>query len=146
VKRFTFPLETVLNWRSTQLRMENAQLQALEHERASIQRMAAALRDSRHNAAAEIAGAERTNGAELASLAAFEKQIRRRVLALEERARECAARIEKQKQRVMAADRAKQLLEKIREERLAEWTYESNRELEATAGDLYLSGWKKRRR
>ena len=58
--------------------------------------------------------------------------------------RDCETRIGRQRERVVQAERAWKLLDRIRERDLEEWTYEMNREQEATAGELYLASWRRK--
>jgi flagellar biosynthesis chaperone FliJ len=53
----------------------------------------------------------------------------------------CAAEVEAQRLKLQAADRRVRLLEKLRERRVAEYTYAETRELEELASDAFFSKW-----
>ncbi len=144
MKKFDFPLQKLLELRAAQLEAEEAKLHGLYGERNAVVRTARDLDEADQAASEEIAASATVSGDELADLVRFHEQVKRRLRALEERRQECEERIRKQRQKVLEADRAKQLLEKLKESRFEEWKYELNREIEATAGELFLARWKGR--
>jgi flagellar export protein FliJ len=146
MQRFVFPLEKLLSLRCSQLSLEEAGLQGLYGERAAIE---AACRDLQHSdraAARDVLAGEGVSGAELNGLAQYHQHVRQRLAGLDARRKDCAARITAQRQRVLELDRARKLLERLKERKLEEWQYETNREIEGTAGELFLAGWQRRRR
>ncbi len=146
MQRFVFSLERLLELRTAQLDAENARLQALYSERAAIDAACRDLKESDRNAVRDVLAPGTVNGLELESLARYHEHVRRRLAGLAERGRDCEQRIEKQRGQVLALDRAKQLLERMKQKQWEEWKYEANKEIESTAGELYLAGWNRRAR
>jgi flagellar export protein FliJ len=146
MKRFRFPLDTVLRWRETTLEQEEAKLQRLFLEQ---QRIALAIEQTRADGvAAEQAIRERREmvSTDLRSLAAFRLHLEDRRKTLTQRKAEQAALIEQQRQAVLEAERRFQLLVKLRDRRASEWQYEAGRETEALAQESFLGRWNVRKR
>lgn len=140
--KFQFPLEKALEWRTTRLRLENAKLAQLRQEKSALVKLSADLADSVKQAAVTVLSDSPTlTGSDLANLASYRQVIADRLKKLAVTVKKCDERIEQQMKCVVVADREKQLLEKLRERQLEEWTYEWKREIENTAGELFLARW-----
>ena len=142
--RFEFRVQSVLNWRKTQLDTEESRLKQLVAERAEIDREIAALHAERVLTELQIRDAPAIPAVELWALKGYRERARDRAGALERRRRDCEQRIAAQRERVTEARRRLRLLEKLRETRQAEWTYLEQRERENLAGDAYLARWNAR--
>ena len=140
MQRFQFPLEQALKWRTTSLDLENAKLARLRQEKERAIQDCAILRET---AQREVTGFQASSrnatGAELAMLAAYRQGVAARLKALATVIESCEAGIEKQKSIVVEADREKRLLECLKQRQFEEWSYELNREIENTAGELFLA-------
>lgn len=142
MQKFQFPLEKALEWRTTRLQLENAKLAQLRQEKSTLLRLCEDLRDSAEQATRGVLESKTTlTGADLGSLASYQQVIAKRLKKLSVTACEYDGRIEEQTRRVVEADREKQLLVKLKERQFAEWDYEMKRELENTAGELFLARW-----
>jgi hypothetical protein len=142
MQKFQFPLEKALEWRTIRLELENAKLAQLRQEKSTLLRLCEDLRDSSMEAARGVLECKTAlRGADLGSLASYRQVIAKRLKKLSVTAREYDGRIEEQTRRVVEADREKQLLVKLKERQFAEWDYEMKRELENTAGELFLARW-----
>ncbi len=141
MKAFRFPLEKVLAWRKTQLDAEQAELRKRKAVVAAIDQARSELRASGIAAEIQLRDAATIDGSDLEALGRFRTWVREHDvrLARERLARDHAAG--EQRSRMLEARRRYRLLERLRERRLAEWTVESNRELETFAAEAFLSRW-----
>jgi hypothetical protein len=142
MQRFDFSLEKALQWRATRLQEEEAKLLRLRQQKTDLLRSSAALEESALQSAKVIPEREaQITGAELACLAEFGRAAKLRLAKLAAQIRDADARIAAQMRVVQEADRQKQLLEDLKKEQYEEWQYEQNRQIEASAGELYLARW-----
>jgi len=139
---FQFPLQRVLEWRRTELAMEEsklgqavAALAAVDSARAEV--AAAALR-----AEVEVQRRSPLAGRDLHGLADYRMHVRVQDQALAARRIECVRQLAAQQVCMLEARRRCRLLERLRERRLAEWMLAQNRELEAVASESYMAQWR----
>src|SRR5580658_8330161 len=117
MKRFQFPLQRVFEWRSLQMRAAEVK------------------------AAMGLLKLPTMDGSDLQSLAAFQLRMRSQRAELHAARARCQAEIVQQRTRVLIARRDFRVLEKLKEKRLQSWTYLTDREIENTAADAFLSRW-----
>lgn len=141
MQKFAYTLEQALRWRTAVYDVENGRMAALQQERAQLVSLISMLTELSKGAKKGVADGSSTTGEDLARLCCYRQAMETRVLRLEERKLQCDGRIAEQRKRLIAADRAKQLLEEMKAKEQEEWTYEYNRELENTAGELYVARW-----
>jgi hypothetical protein len=140
MQRFQFPLEQALRWRTTRLDVENAKLARLQQEKDRAKQLCITLRETaRQEVAGFQQGFRNTTGIELGLLAQYRQGVTVRVKRLETFILGCDERIEKQRAFVLKADPEKRLLESLKQQNFEEWSYELNREIENTAGELFLA-------
>jgi flagellar export protein FliJ len=144
MRRFEFPLERLLQLRSAQLDGENAKLKALYAELRAVEDAARDLKNSDRQTAAGIALSTSVSGAEFGSLASFHRHVLGRLQRLDQRRQTCVENLNNQRGKVIELNRAKRLLELLKEAGFEEWKYELNREIENTAGELFLARWASR--
>jgi hypothetical protein len=138
MKRFEFPLERVRRWRAEQASLEELKLRQLI---AAKDRLEAAKRQAEtegRKSAQQVLAQPSLEASELHYLDAYRLHIQRRVSDIDNRARQCAAQIVKQRQRVIEARRQFELLDRLRTAALAEWRAASNKEQEDLAAELFL--------
>lgn len=147
MQRFQFPLDQALKWRTTRLEVENAKLSRIQQERERAKQRCTTLREA---ARMEIASFQSSSlnatGMEFALLAGYRQGVAERLKRLESLIVECDERIEKQKAVVLKADREKRLLESLKQRQFEEWSYVLNREIENTAGELFLANQRRQSR
>lgn len=143
MKKFSFPLQSLLDWRVAQADIEKAKLRGIFLERRTIEANREAVRTAGVTARGELYGRTSITGGELAALASYQASLVREGRILEKRSRDCDARAEAQRQCLLGAERARRLIERFKERRLEDWTYEMNRELESNAADCYLAKFKR---
>lgn len=142
MQRFEFQLQTALEWRATRLKEEEAKLVRLRQEKDNLLRLRASIEQAAgENLKIIPERAARITGSDLALLAECGRSTRLRLQKLATQIRDCDARIGQQARVVIDADRQKQLLEDLKREQFEDWNHELNREIEATAGELFLARW-----
>jgi flagellar export protein FliJ len=141
VTRFHFPLQRVLDWRRTQLEIEEAKfrqatatLAAVDHARAELE--AGAVRTE-----FEVRRWDPVGGDDLAAFGAYRIRVRQEEVRLAAKRSECARAAAAQQAAILEARRRLKLLERLKERRLAEWTAASDREMEEIASESYLAQW-----
>ncbi len=145
MKAFSFRLERVLEWRQAQLDVEQSALGRLAAEFARWEAVLASLGNARAKAEGLVQSGPVT-GTDLGALASYQEHIERQRKITLDRRRDCAARLEKQRARLLQARREHRLLEKLRQVRRAEWETAVDREFEALAAETYLAQWEPPRR
>lgn len=144
MRRFQFRLESVLNWRKTQLELEEDKLERLFAEQRRIEESLASLEQDRAAAGRQVLDAPVVEATQLQALEEHRAHLaRRKQLLLAERGG-CAQRIQTQRGCVLKAERNLRLLENLKERRLEEWRAETDREQEALAGEAFLAQWHRR--
>ena len=140
MRRFEFRLGSVLGWRAVELELEEGRLEQLftQLRRRDAETLALEMR-SRESA--QLIAAKTLDGQQLAALSYHRHYLEREAARMAAQRADCAKRIAAQQQRVAEAERKVRLLERLRERRLAEWTLEFNREMEALASETFLSKW-----
>ena len=139
MKKFTFPLGRVMDWRDTQARMEEAKLENLYGELHGIDARVAAVLAARAESDAAAANAASMTGAELAAVGEFRRYSVAEHTRLDRLRTDCAKRIAQQIQVVSAKRRDVKLLDRLKQQRLAAWTADFHRELETEALDSHLA-------
>jgi hypothetical protein len=121
MKRFTFPLSRVMDWRRMQARAEELKLEQLYAEIRRIDARAAELDEERSGSERALIAAQESTGEEMAALGAFQRFTRAEQGRLEAKRVECGRKVAAQTLAVAARRRDARLIEKVRERRLAEW-------------------------
>jgi flagellar export protein FliJ len=137
---FSFRLERVLEWRQAKLDAEQSALGRLAVEFARWETILANLGNARTKADGLVQSGP-VNGTDLGALASYQEHIERQRKIATDRRRDCAARLEQQRLRLLQARREHRLLEKLRQLRRAEWEAAVDREFEALAAETYLAQW-----
>jgi hypothetical protein len=77
----------------------------------------------------------------LRALAAFQLRMQSERASLKVTRIQCETQIVEQRKRLLQARRDHTVLEKLKEKRLRTWSYLSDREIEETAAEAYISKW-----
>ena len=141
MQRFRFPLEKVREWRGTQVELEEARLEKLLGERQQLEATLAQLDAGRVLEERAVLRMTRVSAEQLAALDYYRIYVEERKRQTQAQIAECGGRIARQRTRLMEARRNFQLLDRLKERRLAEWRLDFSREQEALAGELYLARW-----
>lgn len=139
MKKFAFPLERVLGWRQTQVRLAEAELARLRAGRAALDRERVELERAVELARRELADSGETTAAELGALEHYRRASASQVARLERAGRQQDESIAQQMREVLERTRQARLLERLRETRLAAWKASAAREIDQLAEESYLS-------
>ncbi len=138
---FRFPLQKVLEWRQTQLEIEESRFRQASAAVAELDRAGAALEAAALGAEMEVRQRGSLAGRDLQALGAFRLQARKRQQEVAVRRAESQRKLAERQAAMLEARRRCRLLERLRERRLAEWTAQRDRELEALASESFLARW-----
>ncbi len=141
MKRFSFPLGRVMDWRGMHARLEELKLENLYAELRSIDAKIAALLEERSLSDQAVLDASVVAGSELAALSAFRRFSVAEHTRLGCLRADCSQRVSAQIQVVAAKRRDVRLLERLKQQRLAAWSVEFNREIDAQAEESHLAKW-----
>jgi flagellar export protein FliJ len=141
VKSFHFPLQRVLDWRTLQMRTEEERLAAFQHSLAVLIHRENALVAAELKTQVSLLKLPLISGPDLQSLAAFQARMKTERVALKAKRVQCEAQIAEQRKRLLKARRDLRVLEKLKERRWKSWTYLTQREIESTAAEAYISRW-----
>ncbi len=142
MKKFTFPLGRVMDWRDTQARIEESNLERLYADLRGIDARKAMLQKQRTEAQTALLKTTSVTGAELSTLDSFRRFTLAEHTRLEKLRAECSGKIVAQIQVVASKRRDVRLLERLKQQRLTTWKHEYAREIDAQADEAYLAKWK----
>jgi hypothetical protein len=143
MKRFRFRLESIREWRQLQLELEETKLQRLFEELRQLGACRAGLEADGRDAACAVLSTAIVEAQQLVALEAYRLHLRAEVERLRQQESACGARIAAQRQSVRKAERDLQLLEKLKQRRLAEWEREADKEQETLAAEVFLAKWRR---
>jgi flagellar export protein FliJ len=138
---FRFPLQKVLDWRQTQLDLEEARLQQRAAALEAVDRSRAELEAASVQTEVEVRRWNPVAGRDLEALGGFRLHVRAREEALAAERAGCAAALAAQQAAMLEARRRCRLLERLKEKRLAEWKAATDREMEELASECFLAQW-----
>jgi flagellar export protein FliJ len=148
MKRFTFPLERVRQYRQLEMETEQARLEQAQARLQAIHAMKVELDRQRNNSVAAARRLRRTSNAvsmaEVAQEAQYAGYLRRMEQALESRRAQAQLVVDQQRQVLLEAKRRFEVLDRFRTRSHDAWQRALNREQEQLAGELYLARWKRR--
>ena len=145
MKRFHFPLERVLRWRTLEFSVEEAKLKRLGQEQIRLQMQVAALSGERARLAETVGTLPDTRGADLRAMVAHGGSLRKQAEKLNSLKTRCERELASQKRKYNAAKQRLRLLEELRERKQEEWRYQEAQELESLAAESYISNWNRDR-
>jgi hypothetical protein len=139
MKRFDFPLERVRRWRLEQANLEELKLEQLHAERIRLTATKRQIEADALREAQQVLAQESMDPLDLTSLDSYRLYARQRVHEIEYFQRQCDAKILDQRQRVIEARRQVELLDKLRQRALDEWTAAADKEYEDLAAEMFLA-------
>lgn len=139
--RFHFPLQRVLDWRKTQLELEEAKFRQRAAELVGVEKARAELQAGAVHTEFEVRKWGSVGGSELGSLAEYRAHVKVEEGRLAARRAECARALAAQQASMLEARRRCRLLEKLKERRLAEWKAAADKELDEIASESFLAQW-----
>ena len=141
MKRFVFPLQRVMDWRTLQVRSEEEKLANLQQQAEALALRENALTAAELNSEIELLKRPSIEGSDLQALALFQERIHKERANLQIRRKQFEAQVVEQRKRLLKARRDVRVLEKLKESRLRTWTYLNDRETENTAAESFLAKW-----
>jgi flagellar export protein FliJ len=139
VQKFNFPLARVLDWRRTQVRVEQSILERLYAELHGLEARLRETHSASQQAGRELIAAGSATGLELNALDHFRKASAIECATLADSAAASRQRIAAQLQIVIQKRREVKLLEHLHARKLEAWTSELAREIDNEASELYLA-------
>jgi flagellar export protein FliJ len=141
MKTFRFPLQRVLEYRSLQMRTEEEKLSAIQIQLAEVLHRENALTAAQLNAEMNLLGRSLVEATEFRALSAFQLRIRGEKVSLIAAPKNLEALIAEQRKRLLKVRKDCKILENLKDRRKKAWTYLSDREIENTAAESYISNW-----
>lgn len=142
MKKFRFPLEKLRAWRRSRFEAEEARLQALFAEQRRIhnqrERLAAEVEASLN----QLAGQRTACAEELMALNSYCLYAQHEGRRLERTQRQAEQEIANQREQLLKARRDVEVLDSLREKRLAHWRAEADKEQENMVAELVIARWK----
>lgn len=142
MKKYSFPLERVLDWKTIVAEREQLTLQSLHKQQEEITSSLLNLSSRIDALSQEAFTAE--SGHELAYTAQARAALLKDKTRTEKMRAEGEQKLASQQTRYRTAEIERRLVDKLKDRSLDAWTEELNRETDATAADLYLGSWNRR--
>ena len=138
---FRFPLQKVLDWRRTQLELEEVRFKQQLMAVAELDRARAELEAAGIKAEIQVRGWSALAGGDRAALGSFRLDVKQKDSEIAARRVTCQKSLETQQGKMLEARRGCRLLERLKDRRLAEWTSARDHELEELASESFLAKW-----
>jgi hypothetical protein len=146
MQKFQFSLECALQYRQAQFEMQQAQLEALFSELHDLENQQQTLTTQRDSEDRAVKSQSSAIALSLVALDAFNRHAGMQKTQIELRRVNCLNRIREQQERVILARRNRELLERMRGKRKAEWLVAERKEIEDLASELHLARWSREQR
>ena len=143
MKKFHFPLDRVLAWRHTLVRLEQIKLERMMGELRQLEGQAQVVQGEREAAERTVIQAPSNLGLELSAFETFRRASATRTAALVKEGSACLERIRVQREVISQKECDVRLLEKLREDRWRAWGLEQSREIDRQAEESFLGRWKR---
>ena len=141
MKSFHFPLQRVLEYREVQMRAEEEKLSTIQNQLAEVLHRENALTAAQLNAEMNLLGKALVEATEFRALSAFQLRIRSEKVSLLAARANLETQIAEQRKRLLKVRKDCKILENLKDRRKKAWTYLSDREIENTAAESYISNW-----
>ena len=141
MKSFHFPLQRVLEFREVQMRTEEEKLSTIQNQLAEVMHRENALTAAQLNAEMNLLGRALVEATEFRALSAFQLRIRSEKVSLLAARANLETQIAEQRKRLLKVRKDCKILENLKDRRKKAWTYLSDREIENTAAESYISNW-----
>ncbi|MGA1996997.1 MAG: hypothetical protein ABSH45_14575 [Bryobacteraceae bacterium] len=142
MRSFQFRLRRVLDWYRKKQQIEETRLAACRNTLTAVEEKIARLTAERVSNDRELLSRSAVPAVDFLNLSRYRLRAQRLEAEYTEERQRCESACREQMERVQKAQRQVKLLEKMKERRLEEYTYFSNRELENLAAEGFLATWK----
>jgi flagellar export protein FliJ len=144
MRAYEFRLQRALEWRRTQLDLEENRFRQAAAALEAIALEAVKIDLVKSRAEVAVRQSQAVEAGDLWALAAYRQRLIAELQALAERRRVAVQRMEEQRHKMIEAQRRVRLLEKLDQRRRDEWSREQDKEMEALASESFLSWWNRR--
>ncbi len=142
MKKYSFPLDRVLDWKTVVAEREQLTLQTLQQKQEDITTSLLNLTDRIGDLSKDAYTAD--SGHDLAYTAQARSVLLRDKTRTEQEHAIGETQVASQQVKYRAAETQRKLIDKLKDRSFDEWSAELARETDATAADLYLSSWNRR--
>ncbi len=139
MKAFRFPLDRVLQWRTSQCELEEAALGRLLSQRSQLLEALEQISGLRKRAADALVSEREIESATFHTIGNFNARTDQQKAMIRTRAQVLEREIEQQQRKTAEARRKKKLLETLRASRHNQWTVQLDAENEQVAADSWLA-------
>ncbi len=141
MKKFTFPLGRVMDFRRMQARLEEVKLETLYTGLRAIDAREAVLIKQRMDSEKTLKSAKSVTGFELELFGSYGLALKEEQKRMDKTRTECRKRIDAQLAILTVKRREVKLLEKLKGQKLQRWEKEMHKEIDSQAEEAYLSKW-----
>lgn len=141
MKKFTFPLGKVMDFRRMQARLEEIKLESLYAALRAIDSREAALIEQGVQAEKTMKSAASVTGRDLESFSAFRAAMKEQQKRMDKARAQYRKEIDAQLAVVTTKRREVKLLEKLKEQRFEKWEQEMFKLLDQQAEESFMSKW-----
>jgi hypothetical protein len=141
MNNFRFHLQKVLEWRQTQLELEEAKFKQQLAAVAELDRARAALEAAGIRAEVQVREWRPVAGRDVTALGGYRLHVMAREQEIAGQRANRQTALDTQEGVMLEARRCCRLLERLKERRREEWQAAGNRELEELASECFLAGW-----
>jgi len=139
VKKFSFGLERVLEWRAGQVESEKIKLRRLFDERHALEAAGVILDREQAEEERTIRSQANLEAQQLSALGAFQRHVKNEKLRLAGQIADCGRRIAEQRQRLLEVRRQFRLLERMKQRDWEAWNRALAGETDALAAEAHLA-------
>jgi hypothetical protein len=141
VKKFSFGLDRVRQWRAEQVESEKLNLRRLFDERHALEAAGALLDREQSTEEKNVRAQTKLEAQQLRALDAFRVFVKSEKLRLAARIADCDCRIAAQRRRLLDVRRQFKLLERMKTREWNDWNLALEREIDGLAAEVHLSQW-----
>ena len=141
MKKFSFPLGRVMNFRRMQARLEEVKLEGLYAGLRAIDNREAVVIAQGAQAEKALKSQASVTGHELEMFSSYRLAMKDEQKRIDKVRAECRQRIEAQLAIVTGKRREVKLLEKLKEQKFEKWEKEMLKEIDQQAEEAYLAKW-----
>lgn len=141
MKKFSFGLDRVRQWRAEQVESEQFKLRRLFDERHALEAAGALLDRERAEAEKNVRLQTILDAQQLGALDSFRLYVKSENLRLAGRIVDCDHRIAEQRQRLLDLRRQFRLLERMKQREWDDWNRALTRETDGLAAEVHLAQW-----
>jgi flagellar export protein FliJ len=141
MRSFQFRLHRVLDWYRKKQQIEEARLAECRNALVAVEGKIALLMAERASADRDLLSRAAVPAVDFLNLGRYRLRAQRLETEYTQERQRCELACREQIERVQKAQRQVKLLEKMKERRLEEYTYLSNRELDTLAAESFLATW-----